>query len=116
GGVLIDKFGGVLTFCEIKLLAVYNHDDTNPLLVLGKPAGVDQIITMTSVGVENLVIPPLSFVMLGTPGNTWATPPGADILFVSPGANTIVYDIIIVGVGTRDEDEPTTTTGATTTT
>lgn len=109
-GVLIDKFGGTLSFCEIKMLVVYNHSATHPLHVLGTALGGDQITTITTVGAEAIVVPPESFVMLGTPGNTWAIAPGADILHLDSLAEDVECDVIIIGVGTRGEDEPTTTT------
>lgn len=114
--VPIDKFGGLLTFTEIKMLVVYNHSATDPLHVLGTAALGDQITTITTVGAEAIVVPPKSFVMLGTPGGTWAIAPGADILHLDSLAVDVECDVIIIGVGTRGEDEPTTTTEAPTTT
>lgn len=119
-GTLIDEFGGTLNFSHVKGLRVINLDDTNGLDVLGPEAAADSMLTiLVPAGadvVDHLYIPPLGEVSLVNPLAGWATAAGADRIEIDPGGNTVVFDVIIVGIGTRNEDQPTTTSTAAPTT
>jgi len=115
-GTLIDEFGGALNFSHVKGLQVINLDLTNPLLVLG-PTGAEMLTILVPAGVnvvDSLSVPPMGHISLVNPLAGWATAAG-DEIEVDPGGNDIMFDICIVGIGTRTEDQPTTTSTVTTT-
>ena len=116
-GVLIDKFGGVLTFTAVKALFFYNHELVNPLNVLGAAALNDEFDSFrtAATATEPVILQPGASWSLWAPYAGYAVAPGADIIRVDAGAVGVYYDIVIVGVGTRVEDEPTTVTTTTST-
>lgn len=116
-GVLQDKFGGWLTYTKLKIILFRNRNLTTALRVFGTCAGVDQVTSVLSVGDESLVVPPDSGLLMVAPLAGYAVVPGvSDHIRITPAGPGVTYDVVLLGVGTRIEDEPTTTTPAPTTT
>ena len=112
-GVLVDKFGGTLTFTFVKAMIFYNHDAANTLDILGTAAANQEWDSFrdAATATEPVLLQPGGMWLIWAPGAGYAVGAGAsDLVHVDAGANTIEYDFVVVGVGTRAEDEPTTTT------
>jgi len=99
-GSLVGAFGNVLSFVEVKLILIVNRATTSThVLSVGagsNPAfsglfGATGDIIKVAAGGTFLWIAPYDGSGLLTTAGT------ADILTIDPGANTISYDIVILG-------------------
>lgn len=85
-GSLVDAFGQTLTYSTVKALYIYNKDTTNSLTLFG---GTHPVIANTFPLTAGQVFCTSS--LLSVSGGV------SDNLKIDPGANTISFDIMILG-------------------
>lgn len=100
-GSLTDRFGNVLTFARIKLLAIYNQNAAAGDILTVGGAAANAWEAWTPVAGSKLYVPPGGLELKIAPDATaWAvTAATADILKVANGSGThaVTYSILIVG-------------------
>lgn len=91
-----DAFGTRLSFVTIKGIFIRNRTTTTDhALAVGGDAA--PFVNWVGAGNDILNIGPDGLFMLWSPIDGYAVAGGADVLQIDPGANTIEYDIIIIG-------------------
>jgi len=102
-GVLVDAFGGILTFSALKLMYFKNKSATNTLVIGG--AATLGFIAPFGAATDKIIIPPLGRLFLDAPlAGMLATAGSADLLRIARGttdAGDVLYDVVLIGVGTR---------------
>ncbi len=111
GGTLVDAFGRPLDLARVKIFFIRNLSAVGTLIV-GAAAAQEWSAPFGAAGdTEN--IPPLSVLLRTNLVDGWIVVPGAtDRLRINSGAETVEYDIVVIGT----HCEFTTTTAAPTTT
>ena len=95
-GGLVDAFGDTITFTKVKVLLVHNKATTTlHHLTLSGNFLTNQMMSGASV---KLSLDPSSVLFLTSPIDGYAvTADTGDVLNVDAGANTITYDIVLIG-------------------
>ncbi len=111
GGTLDDGLGQPLVLETVRLVFIYNRSDYN--LVVGNAAAQEWFAPFGGAG-ETVEVPPLSPCLLSNLVDGWVVDPGvADSLRVAAGAETVTFDIMVLGTHmafTTTTVAPTTTT------
>ena len=97
-GSLTDAFGATITFARIKMIFIHNRNTSvGHTLTIGG-AGSNTFLLFADAS-DKYAIGPNGMMLLWEPSAAAkpVTASTGDILLVNAGANTIVYDIIIIG-------------------
>jgi len=97
-GTLLDTYGNTATFATIKGLLIHNKNTTTAhTLAIGGAAAstMDNIFASTT---DILNIGPNGLLLLWNPTDGYdVTSATADLLKIDGGANTVTYDIVVIG-------------------
>ena len=99
GNVLFkDAFGNTITFVKVKAVFIHNTSTTaTETLSVGGAAGT-QFSNWVGAVNDEVNVGPDGLFMLWSPTDGYAVGAGAtDLLKIDPGADTIIYDIVIIG-------------------
>ena len=96
-GSLTDAFGNTLTFVEVRGLYIRNKDSANPLAI--GAAAANPVASIFSDTSDEIIVRAGGVLFLWSPLNGGYTigAGASDILRIDPGANSIDYDIVIIG-------------------
>lgn len=96
-GVLTDAFGATLTFAKVTGIIIKNKETaTGKKLTLGGNA--NPFLPIFGDATDKLIVGPGGVLVLTGPVDGYAVTAGTgDKLDIDPGANTVAYDIIILG-------------------
>ena len=96
-GGLTNAFGSALTFAKVKGISIHNKATTSGYKLAIGANGAGLANWVASVG-DIVNLGPDGLFLLWSPVDGYAvTGTSADILQIDPGANTIAYDIVIIG-------------------
>jgi len=96
-GGLTDPFGATVTFTAIKCILIHNRETTAGYdLTIG--GGTNALVNWVADSSDKVVIGPNAVFLLWHPGAGYAVTAGTgDILKIDAGANTVTYDIVLIG-------------------
>ena len=95
---LLDVYGSAITFVDVKGLFINNRNTTaGHTLSIGGAAGT-QFVSWVGAANDEVNIGPNGLFVLWSPIDGYAVGAGAsDLLKIDAGANTIIYDIVVIG-------------------
>jgi hypothetical protein len=97
-GGLTDAFGNTLTFVKIKALLIHNKSTTATEDLLVGGAAANAFIDWVASATDIVTVQPNAVFLLWSPNDGYTvTAATGDLLKIDSGADTITYDIIIIG-------------------
>lgn len=97
-GGISNAFGTALTFVKIRCLMIHNKNTTSGHDLAVGGAAANQFINWVSAADDEVVIGPNGILFLWNPADGYAVTAGTgDLLKIDAGANTVTYDIIVIG-------------------
>jgi len=98
GGGITNGFGTALTMAKIRSITIKNNNTTSGHTLSIGGATANAISTLFANTSDIIVIKPNGLLHIEAPTDGYAvTTATADLLKIDAGANTVVYDIIVVG-------------------
>ena len=93
----VDAFGNTITFAKIKGIFIHNRNTTagHNLAIGGDVAPFANWVSDAASDIVN--VGPNGKLLLWSPIDGYACAGGSDILQIDPGADTIIYDIVLIG-------------------
>jgi hypothetical protein len=97
-GALSNRFGQTISFSRIKAIVIQNRETTADRNLLVGGAASNAFATPFGNASDIVVIPPGGVLVLASNEGWTVTASTGDILKIDSGANTVIYDIAILGV------------------
>lgn len=95
---LVDGFGDTLTFVKIRCVLIQNLNTTSGHDLTVGAAAATQFVGWFGAVTETTTVDPEGIMLQWSPSDGWAVGAGAsDMLKIDAGANTITYNIVILG-------------------
>jgi hypothetical protein len=97
-GVLLDAYSAVITFAKIRAMIIHNRTLTTGFKLAVGGAASNQFINWVGNANDIINVGPGGTLVLTSPVDGFAvTPDTGDLLKVDAGANTIQYDVFLIG-------------------
>lgn len=95
-GDLVDIYGNAITFTKIRALVIVNKSTTSgEILTIGGDWFTTKVLSGTTPSLD--IQPDSTLFLTAAIDGYVVTATSADVLSIDPGANTISYDLILVG-------------------
>jgi len=97
-GSLTDSRGNTVTFADVKVIAIENTNTTAGQDLTFGPATANGVSTIFGATTESITIRAGGTLVLDAPKDGYAITTGtADLVEIDAGANTVTYNIILMG-------------------